>query len=775
MPVNIPSTETPGVDGYTSLNNTRLVTQSIVLPNGTTWIFEYNDRNPGDPSSVNFGIPTTITLPTGGTINYTYTTIKFDPSGVASWSRWVASRTVNANDGTGPHTWTYAYANVGQTAPTTTVTDPLGNNTVHTFSQVDGYRETETQIYQLIGGVQTLQKTVQTAYALLNGGSAYYPNITALPKSVTTTWPNNQVTQVQTDYDSQGSGGFWSYGNLIAKREYAYGTGAPGALLRTTTINYLALSNSNYLANNLLNLKSSVQITDGGGTQRAYTTYGYDAYSLAPSGITTQHDSNPPAGTYRGNLTSVAKWLNTTGGYLTSTTHYFDTGEIQTATDPKGNSTTYAYSSTYAGSLPTALTNALNQTSNYGYDFNTGLLTSAEDPNSKTTSYTYDNMWRLATATYPDGGLSSITHQETTFPFTATLTKKITSSLNYVTTNVFDGLGRGSENQITSDPSGTDLTDTTYDALGRKATLSNPYRTSGDIVTSTEGTTGYQYDVLSRPTLVTKADGSTVKTAYCGSTTLVTDESGHWRRSTTDGLGRLVEVDEPNSLTASVNSDGCPSGGDPIWITAYTYDTLDDLVSVVQGGSHNRTFVYDSLKRLTSSLNPETGTTAVAYAYDADSNVITKTDARGIIINYSPTNSPIDALNRVTSKTYSDGTPTVTYYYDGNAPTACSGEASPIQIPLAVALVCVTPRQQQAPSSGATTPWAAKMPSSALPIPSPRVLATRTILMVHQPPSLTRVVPSPLTLTMQPRRPSISLPWAILILRPTAITRLPAG
>ena len=302
VPVNIPSTETPGVDGYTSLNNTRLVTQSIVLPNGTTWIFEYNDRNPGDPSSVNFGIPTTITLPTGGTINYTYTTIKFDPSGVASWSRWVASRTVNANDGTGPHTWTYAYANVGQTAPTTTVTDPLGNNTVHTFSQVDGYRETETQIYQLIGGVQTLQKTVQTAYALLNGGSAYYPNITALPKSVTTTWPNNQVTQVQTDYDSQGSGGFWSYGNLIAKREYAYGTGAPGALLRTTTINYLALSNSNYLANNLLNLKSSVQITDGGGTQRAYTTYGYDAYSLAPSGITTQHDSNPPAGTYRGNL-----------------------------------------------------------------------------------------------------------------------------------------------------------------------------------------------------------------------------------------------------------------------------------------------------------------------------------------------------------------------------------------------------------------------------------------------------------------------------------------
>jgi hypothetical protein len=473
LTVNIPSTETPGVRAYTSTNP---ITQCIVLPNGTTWTFEYNDRNPGDPSSVNFGIPTTITMPTGGTINYTFTTIQFRPDGTSSWSRWVASRTVNANDGTGPHTWTYTYANVAQTTSTTTVTDPLGNNAVHTFSQVYGYRETETQIYQLVGGVQTLQKTVQTAYTLLNGGSAYYPNITALPHSVTTIWPNNQETQVQTDYDSQGTGGFWSYGNLLAKREYAYGTGAPGALLRTTTISYLALSNSSYLANNLLDLKSSMQITDGGGTQRAYTTYGYDAYSLAASGITTQHDANPPAGTYRGNLTSAAKWLNTTGGYLTSTTHYFDTGEIQTATDPKGNTITYSFSSAYAGSLPTSVSNALNQTSNYGYDFNTGLLTSAENLNNQTSNYTYDSMFRLATASYPDGGAASITHQEATFPFSATLTKSITSSLNYVTTNIFDGVGRVSQSELTSDAPSTTYSVTQYDALGRKSTVYNPTR-----------------------------------------------------------------------------------------------------------------------------------------------------------------------------------------------------------------------------------------------------------------------------------------------------------
>ena len=84
---------------------------------------------------------------------------------------------------------------------------------------------------------------------------------------------------------------------------------------------------------------------------------------------------------------------------------------------------------------------------------------------------------------------------------------------------------------------------------------------------------------------------------------------------------------------------------------------LDDLISVVQGTTHNRSFAYDSLKRLTSSTNPETGTTA--YTYDADNNVITKSDARGFTIAYS-----YEQLNRMTGRTYSNGDPSVSYAYD---------------------------------------------------------------------------------------------------------------
>src|SRR5271154_4594692 len=39
-----------------------------------------------------------------------------------------------------------------------------------------------------------------------------------------------------------------------------------------------------------------------------------------------------------------------------------------------------------------------------------------------------------------------------------------------------------------------------------------------------------------------------------------------------NGLGRLIEVDEPNSPTATVNSNGCPGTSDPIWVTTYGYD-----------------------------------------------------------------------------------------------------------------------------------------------------------------------------------------------------------
>jgi YD repeat-containing protein len=74
----------------------------------------------------------------------------------------------------------------------------------------------------------------------------------------------------------------------------------------------------------------------------------------------------------------------------------------------------------------------------------------------------------------------------------------------------------------------------------------------------------------------------------------------------------------------------------------------------VAQGSQTRIFQYDSLKRLTAAMNPESG--SVSYKYDNAGNVLTRTDNRGIVTSYG-----YDALNRVTQTSYSDGTPAVSY------------------------------------------------------------------------------------------------------------------
>jgi YD repeat-containing protein len=448
------------------------------------------------------------------------------------------------------------------------------------------------------------------------------------------------------------------FGDVVQQIDYDYGNGSPGGVLRTTKTTYAWQSpNPNYasyLSNNLLNLVFSVQVLDGNGTQQAYTTYGYDESSLQSSGVTEQRGTGEA---FPGNQTSVHRWLNSgtftcpgggsggTGGSLVSNTIYYDTGTVYSASDPCGHATSYQYSSTYYGAYPTKVTNALGQFGTDVYDFNPGLLTSTTDPNQLISTYSYDSMWRLSQANHPDGAKDTFAIQETNLPFTATLISTINPNQNNVPLSVFDGLGRVSQTQLTSDPQGIVYTDTTYDGVGHVATVSNPYR-GGTDATSSPGLITYGYDGLGRKIQETYPDGSILTTAYCGSSTLVTDATGKWRRSGVNGLGQLVEVDEPNSTTATVASTGCPSQSDPVWVTSYTNDVLGNLTQVVQKGSHTRTFTYDSLSRLLTSKNPETG--KITYTYNPDSTVLTKKDARPITASYT-----YDALHRETGISYS--------------------------------------------------------------------------------------------------------------------------
>jgi RHS repeat-associated protein len=707
--------------GATSTTATNMV--ALVLPNATAWTFGYD----------NFGELTSVTLPTGGSISYTWTYISgttcvapkyVEPvSGyntqLLPYRRAITSRTVNANDGTGPHTWNYAMnTNFSGVSTQTIETDPLGNDTVHTMTALGGtcsVYETQTDRYAGSHTAGTLLQTTATTYSYTVASAIGGPVVNNLvPNTITTTdTVSGKVSKVVKTYDSGSTTGV-VLGDLLSESDYDFGNGAAGSLLRKTTNTYMALSGPNassYLTNNLVSLPYTTQVQDGSGTQLSLTQYNYDESTRASSGLSSanQWDSAPSSGTFRGNNTSLYRWLNSgtfscpnghsggSGGNLISTKTYFDNGMLNTSADPCSNATTYAYNLTYWGALPTTITNALGQATNNTYDFSTGLLASTTDPNNLTTNYNivpYDSMWRLRQVNHPDGGITTYCYTDGlpancssgnagSHPFAVIVGKSINSSKSEVSTAVLDGFARTSESQLNSDPQGVVYTDTTYDALGRVSTVSNPYRTGTDATTST-GTTTYGYDALSRKITVTYPQTGTgtsvLTTAYCGPSTLVTDPTGKWRRSRVDGLGRLVEVDEPNSPTATVNISGCPGTGEPIWVTSYTNDALGNLTNVVQNGSHQRTFTYDSLSRLLCSSNPENSSAAcpafggalpssgaVVYAYNPDGTVLKKTDSRSITTNYA-----YEALLRTTGVTYSNGDPALTFTYDQSSCLALS-------------------------------------------------------------------------------------------------------
>jgi len=417
-----------------------------------------------------------------------------------------------------------------------------------------------------------------------------------------------------------------------------------GSLLATTATNYAwqnGPSASNYYSKNLLTLPSQKAVY-GGPDQNApsaETDYSYDG---------------------NGNLTSVSKLLIDSSGSssaLTTSTAFNSYGMPISTTDPFQNTTNTTYDNStelFPSAIQQPTTNNLQpHIDYYSYDANTGNLLWHTDQNGSrpndpahTVHYAYaDPFGRLTQVLNPPTqygqGETDILYNDTTWSVTTTV--KASPNPSQTSVKTYDSFGRLAQ---TKAPSGA-TQETTYDAMGRVASVTNPHFTSPS---STDGVTTYTYDVLGRKRYQYQPDGSYLQWMYSGNVTTSADESGNLTQRTADALGRLTQVVEPGGFT-----------------TNYSYDALNNLLTVYQLGNaaigdtpRTRYFNYDSLSRLLSAFNPETGT--ASYTYDANSNVQTKTDARGVITTYG-----YDALNRLLSKSYSDGvTPLSCYQYDSS-------------------------------------------------------------------------------------------------------------
>src|SRR6266567_4804210 len=362
-----------GANGTT----TAPLVSEIDLPDGSKYTFAY-EPTPGVSGHVT-GRLASVTLPTGGTISYTYT----GGNNGITCADGSASGLKRFTPDTGANFWNYTRTAGTGAAYTTLLTDPLGNDTKLQFQ---GIYETQRQAYQGSSTSGALLRTTNTCY----NGAASPCTATAIALPIT------QVAAVSilpgtNNLQSKRVALYNAYGLITELDEYDFGSGAPPSTpLRKTLTSYASLGNG------IVSMPASVTVKDGSNNVKAQTTLTYDQSTpVAPSGTTPQHVAVSGS---RGNATTIASLVqgSTT---LNQTSTYYDTGMVRTLTDVNGAVTTYNFSdatSTCGNAFPTTVSEPLSMSKAFAWNCNGGVLSSLTDENSKVITATYNDpyFWR---------------------------------------------------------------------------------------------------------------------------------------------------------------------------------------------------------------------------------------------------------------------------------------------------------------------------------------------------------------------------------------------
>jgi RHS repeat-associated protein len=616
-----------------------------------------HEGTPGpDGSGSVTGRVSTITLPTGGVISYTY-------SGGCGYG-------LNADATTGamsrttsdsPNPTTYTRSPINPNATTTTVTDPSGNQSVYAFTinaSDKRFYETRRFIYNgsASGSGLTLGRFTCYNGAVPNcDGALVSTPITSV--DTVESFNGGKQTEVHSLYSSNG--------NLNEVDEFDFDR---QTLLRKTMYQY---NSDATIANQL----GSVTTYDGNAHVIGQSAFVYDRGTLTPTSGLPQHVA--PLGT-RNNVTAVTQMIDGSS-VLLSTYFYDDAGSVIRSTSPSGT-TQLGYESTdsYVQSVtpPTPITGA-SLTTTYGYDQTTGLMTSRTDPNGASVNLTSaDALLRPLTVTYPTGGgVDSSSYSPVDTDTLHTLGGNEGSAR---TVARVDGYGRLSRAAVFNGQGANPWyeSDTCYDANGRIGFVSSRYQGIGFAVAPVCSGAGdaYAYDAMGRPTLVTHGDGTTVRYTYKDRAVQVVNESGNTRIIQTDALGRTTAVCEISSGVGMAGANTPVACGTDVpgtgFLTTYAYDLVNHKTTVAQG-AQTRIFQTDALGRTVMVQEPEAqGPTTYSYAYTGGGELtVTRQRPQANQTNPSVLTSKVstyDTLGRLRFVHYTDGglTPDAEYLYD---------------------------------------------------------------------------------------------------------------
>jgi RHS repeat-associated protein len=407
-----------------------------------------------------------------------------------------------------------------------------------------------------------------------------------------------------------------------------------------------------------------------------------------------------------GNVLTERDQLNRT------TTHTYDNGGRRvTTTAPDGGVTTFGYNA--ANELVSTTAPNLGVTT-FEYD-SRGNRVKQTAPDGGITTWGYDGANRMTTMVEPRGNVSGGNPAAYTWGYTYDGAGRVlteTDPSGRVTSYGYDGLGR--RTQVVR-PDGT--TSYVLDGAGNVTSM-----------TTEAGTTSSVFDANNRVTSSTDLRGKVTTFEYdlAGNTTAVVDPLG--RRSTMafDTDNRMVSSTDPRGTVAGAtaadytSTHGYDAAGnrtsmtDPLGNqTLYTVDRVGNTTAVRNPRLQTTSYVFDSMNRVTRVTAPVVGATNFAYNtmgwltsrtdpllrvstwnYDVMGRETRRTDPIGrfFTTNYDvagfrtqvvdavanlagnpalgTTNYGFDNLGRITSRTHTDGTPTVSWTYDAQGRVA---------------------------------------------------------------------------------------------------------
>src|SRR5688500_17194366 len=319
-----------GASSFSTFNPSRV--SAVELPDGRSYQLRYNS----------YGELARVTLPTGAAFEYDWinaNTWLYD--GVIY--RRVSERRVYANGSTLESKTTYSDPAAGEQVDVR-VFDAAsslkvfsshyfhGNalesmtsqyNTPVSYGNSFAGREYKTESFDIISGSPVLRRRVTQAWQTRTG-YAWAGVDPRLVETATTLVDSNQVSKQTFGYDDSVP-----FNNQNNVKEYAFGAGAAGNLIRETRTTYLTGSNYTGTSVHIRNLPLQVSVYDSPGVERARSTFEYDNYTL--DGSDCEHSFHCPL-LPRSNISGLdaafTSGYTTRGNATASTRHLLVNGSV---------------------------------------------------------------------------------------------------------------------------------------------------------------------------------------------------------------------------------------------------------------------------------------------------------------------------------------------------------------------------------------------------------------------------------------------------------------